>query len=56
MYRSGDSYEGMWRESLLHGRGTYTFSDNSSYEGRFSTGLIRGAGTLSLNKVSLVLF
>ena len=41
----GDKYVGEWKDNLLHGQGTYTWSDGSKYVGAYKDGLRNGQGT-----------
>ena len=39
-------YQGEWRKNLMHGSGTFYFSDNKVYTGDFKKGSIEGNGTM----------
>ena len=41
-----DSYEGEFFEGIIHGYGTYVWSDGDRYIGRFSNGQIHGRGVM----------
>jgi len=41
------SYDGEWRQGVMHGKGTYQFDDDCKFEGTFEEGLAEGEGSSS---------
>ena len=41
-----ESYEGDWEEDLMHGEGTYTFTNGSKYTGQWIKGQRHGDGKI----------
>jgi hypothetical protein len=46
-FKEGHTYEGEWREGLMHGTGTMEFTDGVKYEGHFENNRISGCGVRS---------
>ncbi|MFM1864159.1 MAG: hypothetical protein RLZ26_2681 [Pseudomonadota bacterium] len=44
-FEDGRTYEGEWRENMLHGSGTLTFPSGATYVGEFRDGWPNGFGT-----------
>jgi hypothetical protein len=44
MWRGSQSYEGDWADGVMHGQGTYTFTDGCTYEGDYADGKRNGRG------------
>lgn len=42
-------YKGGFKDDLYHGKGMYTYIDNSVYQGDFENGLRHGIGTYTCN-------
>ena len=45
MGNNGDTYEGEWKNDVVHGQGTYTFANGEKYVGNFKDGKRHGQGT-----------
>ena len=45
MGNGGDTYEGEWKNDVIHGQGTYTFANGEKYVGNFKDGKRHGQGT-----------
>jgi len=54
-YDDGSKYEGMWKDCLMHGKGTLTQADGLTiFEGQFHKGQKHGIGTLTKLKESKI--
>lgn len=56
LYQGGNTYEGEFRQGLMHGRGKYTWvNENVTYEGDFRDNEITGKGKYTWFDLKLVL-
>lgn len=56
LYQGGNTYEGEFRQGLMHGRGKYTWvKENVTYEGDFRDNEITGKGKYTWFDLKLVL-
>lgn len=44
-----ERYEGMWKDRMYHGKGTYKFGDGSTYDGFWREGRFDGKGILDMS-------
>ena len=45
--RSGNTYDGDWKDDLKHGEGVFTFANGARYEGAFVDNLKHGKGRMT---------
>ena len=46
MYANGDTYNGLWQEDTMHGKGVMYYKDGSVYEGNWERGEVRDNGII----------
>lgn len=46
VWKSGNKYEGSWKDGVIHGKGIFTFADGGIYTGEFENGKQHGHGEM----------